>query len=85
MGDLVKMPRFRVKKTPDRMVAFEDKVRQVRDFIRENRKSGFLIVAYAKKSNGNLREMAHYSLVDTIDSYVLPDIAKAAVIRTREG
>lgn len=85
MGDLVKMPRFKVKKTPSRLVHFEEKVRHVRSFLRNNRKSGFLIVAYAKRSDGNFREMASYGLVDTSDTYILPEMAKAAVIRTRES
>ena len=74
-------------KVPERtndQKTMEEKIAEVREFAAGHPKFGIFIYAYAKKDDGNMSEYAAYQVQDVLDAYVLPELVKAAVIRTRE-
>lgn len=69
----------------ERVRSFDEKAAEIRDFLSRHERCGFAIIAYAKTGDRNLTEMGAYSVDDAMDSYVLPEMAKMAVIRIRES
>lgn len=82
MGNVVEI------KKPDlseRVRSFDEKAAEIRDFLSRYERCGFVIAAYAKTEDREMTETAAYSVDDAMDSYVLPEIARMAVIRIRES
>lgn len=82
MGNVVEI------KKPDlseRVRSFDEKAAEIRDFLSQHEKCGFVIAAYARIGGCEMTEAAAYWVDDVMDSYVLPEMAKMAVIRLREN
>lgn len=69
----------------ERVRSFDEKAAEIRDFLSQYERCGFVIAAYAKTEDREMTETAAYSVDDAMDSYVLPEIARMAVIRIRES
>jgi len=75
-------------KKPDlseRVRSFDEKAAEIRDFLSQYERCGFVIVAYARTGDRDMTEASAFSVDDAMDSYALPEMAKMAVIRLRES
>lgn len=87
MADVVKLKVAEIDRRTDEYTVkkYDEKTKEIRDFLEKNNSCGFVIAAYSKDGHGGLTSRATYSLHDAMDSYVIPEFLKANIERIREG
>ena len=65
------------------MEKYDTMQKEFREWLVDHPNSGFVMVAYHRKSDGGMSSIANYRIADPMDAYVLPDFVKGRIIDVR--